>query len=225
MFESEDQLEFEFLKDKINLEGCKSLHELVRKNYLTEHKYKKYSKTPAECTAEQVRKNKIEKKLLYKILNKNEEIEIHINELRNEYRNILYEFKRQNIIKMNQNKRRIMLCELKIKETNRISDEELENLYENKKKLLAKIHKKGEDFLRECNKTQDTISFDIDNDNYDNYNNYDNDDNSENYDNYEYEENEINIMLHNPGGATIYTKSNAMGEMSFNIETGIYEQN
>lgn len=233
------QLEYEFLRDKINLEGCGDLSELIEKKYLTqllgtdnglrelrklEYKNIKYGKSVLECAREQKDKNKIEKKLLCQILNKSEEL--HINEIRKEYQTILSEFLRQDRIKREQNKRQMMLSYLNIKKTSMISDAELEDLYENKKKLVARIHKQGEKFMSEYNKQNEKKVENCkvyDCDEGDDWNIYE--DMSNYKDGCYIDGNEINSMLHNPGGATIYTKSNAMGEMIFNVELGKYEQN
>lgn len=138
------------------------------------------------------------------------------------------DLQRQDIIKEKQDKRQIMLRELKIEKTSMISDAELEDLYENKKKLVARIHKQGEEFMSEHNKkiwkkVENFKIYDCDDVDYGDVITYED---VTDYDDGCYiDGNEINTMLYNPGGATIYTKSNAMGEMIFNVELGIYEQN
>lgn len=236
-----EQIEYKFLKNKINLEECKNLGELIEKKYLIEllgienslkelrnlkRKSEKYNKSVSECIREQKDKNRIEKKLLCQILNKSEEL--LINELRKEYQIKLMDLQRQDIIKEKQDKRQIMLRELKIEKTSMISDAELEDSYENKKKLVARIHKQGEEFMSEHNKkyekkVENFKIYDCDDVDYGDVITYED---VTDYDDGCYiDGNEINTMLYNPGGATIYTKSNAMGEMIFNVELGIYEQN
>ena len=222
------ETEFEFLRNKINLEECKNIGELVEKKYLIEilgietslkelrvkkRVNKITSKSVSECVSEQRHKNMIEKKILYQILNKNEDLDIHINELRKDYHNILFEFEIQKRVKRSEDTRNIMLRELKMEKTSIISDEELIELYENKKKLVVKLHKQGDKFLREYNR-DDKIKLTHEDD--EEYNDCDND---------EYDGVEVESMLYNPGGATICTRSNAMNEMSFNTKLGIYEQN
>lgn len=236
-----EQFEYDFLKNKIKLEECKNLMELIEKKYLTQllgtdnslkdlrHlkcKTKNYSKSVLECAKEQKDKNNIEKKILCQILNKSEEL--HINELRKEYQINLMDFQRQYKIKQIQDKRQMMLRELNIEKTTMISDSELEDLYENKKKLVARIHKQGEEFMSEYNKKYEKKVeifkiYDCDEEDYGDGINYDYV--SDCGDGCYGDGNEINSMLYNPGGATIYTKPNAMGEMIFNVELGIYEQN
>ena len=227
------ETEFEFLRNKINLDECKNIGELVEKKYLIEFlgietslkelRVKKRvnkitSKSVSECVSEQRDKNMIEKKILYQILNKNEDVDIHINELRKDYHKILSDFENKKRRERSEDRRNIMLRELKMEKTSIISDEELIELYENKKKLLTKLHKQGDDFLREYNRdykiklTDDDDEYDLDNEVYD-------------CDNGEYDVVEVESMLYNPGGAIICTRSNAMNEMSFNTKLGIYEQN
>ena len=237
--------ECQYLTDKrlVNWEtGMNSLRDLVDKEHLiqllgTNGSFKElkalynaemrgkitYRKTVAEDIAEIKFKKTIEKKLLHQILNILDD-NISLSELRSVYSRNIMDITLEKREKRNQIKRKNMLRKLKMDESSTIDDDELTKLYEDKLKFIDRIHKESEEVYKKyCNSKG--IRTTVDNYNVEDYNveeyrveDYKVEDNI-----YEYRQGSDSI-LHNPGGAIIHTRSNAMDVMTFNEELGIYEQ-
>jgi hypothetical protein len=200
----------------IQLLGTNTSFKELKVLYHTEMRGKiTHRKTVAEDIAEIKIKKRIEKKLLHQILDILDD-NISLYELRRIYSRNIMNIRLENMEKRYQIKRKNMLKELKIDEFSMISDDELTNLYEDKLKIIDRINKEHEEFYKKYCESKG-IKTTLDDYKIED-NNYKIEDN-----NYEYKQGSDSI-LHNSGGAIIYTSSNAMDVMTFNEESGIYEQ-